>query len=96
MVLSVCLSFTNEVILDLQKFQIQPIDTVNPDQLQLLILSASPDNSFERTPCGSENVSAIEVDTVIGGQQLPEFQRSRRRVQLRVKRKMTECWTAKW
>ena len=64
-VLSLCLSFRNEVILDLQKFQIQPMDTVNPDQLQLLILSASSDTSIERTPCESENVSAIEVETVM-------------------------------
>ena len=64
-VLSLCLSFRNEVILDLQKFQIQPMDTVNPDQLQLLILSATPDDSIEGTPCESANVSAIEVETVM-------------------------------
>ena len=42
------------------------MDTVNPDQLQLLILSAtSPDASIENTPGESENVSAIEVETVM-------------------------------
>ena len=41
------------------------MDTGNPDQLQLLILSASPDVSIERTPCESENMSAIEVETVM-------------------------------
>lgn len=34
--------------------------------------------------------------TSTGSQRSPEFQPSRRRVRLRVKRKMTECWTAKW
>ena len=64
-VLSLCLSFRNEVILDLQRFQIQPMGTVNPDQLQLLISSATPDASIEGTPCELANVSAIEVETVM-------------------------------
>ena len=39
--------FRSEVILDLQKFQIQPMETLNPEHLQLLILSANPTTSGE-------------------------------------------------
>ena len=60
-----CLSHRNEVILDLQKFQIQPMDTVNPDHLHLLILSANPDASVETTHGESETVPTIEVETVM-------------------------------
>ena len=39
--------FRGEVILDLQKFQIQPMDTLNTEHLQLLILTANPTTSGE-------------------------------------------------
>ena len=39
---SLCFFFNSEVVLDLQKFQIQPMDTLNTEHLQLLILTANP------------------------------------------------------
>ena len=48
-------SFRGEVVLNLQKFQIQPMDTLNAEHLQLLILTANPNPENQST----ENTSSL-------------------------------------
>ena len=48
-------SFRGEVVLNLQKFQIQPMDTLNAEHLQLLILTANPNPENQ----SNENTSSL-------------------------------------
>ena len=60
------LSIRNGVLVDLQKFQMTPMDTVNAEHLELLILSSNPESDIDKSCNESENVStSIEVETVM-------------------------------